>query len=145
MAASLTWDGVPEFSQAILAMMEGAHSAARNIVTKGLHSAQGKIQERAREGGRHAPGTPTPATKGGGPAVIHGDLGRSIQVGEIHAFGVVGFEGKVGPTTAYGRRVELDYGYPYTAPGMRDAIPSIRSIAGREWSRGTAGHRARVS
>lgn len=129
MAASLEWDGAPEFSQALVDRMEAARRAARTFVVQGLHLGQEAIQVRAREGGRHAPGTPTPATKGGGPAVIHGDLGRSIVVGDLRSTGVLGYEGRVGPTTVYGRAVELKYGYPYTGPGWRDTVPRLGALA----------------
>lgn len=138
MSVTVRWEGLPRFDRAVLDHIEDARDAAHQFVSQGLHLIEAKIKVRAGEGGRHARGTPTPASRGGGPAVISGTLRRSITVGPIDAKGIAGFEGETGPTVIYGRRVELGYGYPYTAPGADDAIPGLRALQSRLW-RGIGG------
>lgn len=128
---SVEWQGLPRFNRAVLDRIDDARDAAHSFVAEGLHLIEGKIKVRAGEGGRHARNTPTPASRGGGPAVISGTLRRSITVGPISAKGVAGFEGETGPTVVYGRRVELGYGYPYTAPGAQDATSELAALARR--------------
>lgn len=49
-------------------------SAIRNVALR----VEAEMKARVREGGAHQYGTKTPATPGGGPAVISGQLARSI-------------------------------------------------------------------
>ena len=128
MPATLSWDGLPAFDRAVLAKIERQRVAARAFVEQGAHLAESAMKRRAREGGRHSRGTRTPASRGGGPAVISGDLGRSIRVGPIRAKGRWGYETSIGPTMIYSRAVELKYKYPYTRPGWADTIPRLRSL-----------------
>lgn len=126
---SIVWEGVEAMQGALEERVVRANAAARAFVTKGLHIGEANMKLRAREGGRHKKGTPTPAQQGSGPAVISGTLGRSIRVGKIVGFSATGWEGEVGPTAVYGRRVELDYNYPFAEPGWMDTLPELAPLA----------------
>lgn len=69
-------------------------------------------KQKAVEGGSHRRGTPTPATRGRGPAKITGNLQRSIT-SSVDSSGRTP-EAKVGlaPSGAYGEHVEA-LGYPF--------------------------------
>lgn len=134
MTVSVVWSGVREFGAALGEMGEKASAGARRVVTDGLHLAEAKMKDHAGEGGRHDPGTPTPATQGAGPAVITGTLRRSIRVGELIPWGIGGWSGEVGPTAIYGRRIELEYNYPYAGPGWLEVVPELPAIARRVWA-----------
>lgn len=129
MPANIVWEGIDAFNKALLDHVERENENARRFVSDGLHLAQTAMQQRAGEGGRHAKGTPTPATPGGGPAVISGDHRRSIHVGPIEPTGFTGWAGEVGPSMIYSRRIELEYGYLTAQPGWADAIPQIVALA----------------
>lgn len=70
----------------------------------------------------HQPNTPTPAIKGNPPAVITGNLKRSIKYNTARV-GFGSYIAQVGPTMIYGRRVELPepagFNYPYMATAAR--------------------------
>ena len=138
MPTSVRWDGVPQFDAEVLARIERARDAAHDFVAQGAHAVEGNIKTRAGEGGRHKRGTPTPARKGGGPAVVSGGLRRGVRVDAIRPSGLLGFETKVGPTSVYGRRVELEFGYPYVRPGLADTIPRLARLQVELWRKALA-------
>lgn len=93
--------------------------AATAAKSKWLHAGGLLIERQAKlnaSSGRHKAGTPTPASPGSGPAIVTGTLRRSIR----SQFGTE--ETKVGPTVVYGRRVELEYNYPYLIPAAHFAV-----------------------
>jgi len=139
MPDAIVWHGLTEFDVALEGLVDRAQAASREAVVEAAHAAELAMKQHAGEGGRHAQGTPTPATPGGGPAVISGTLRRSIRVGEIQPFGVTGYSAKVGPTAIYGRRVELEYDYPYTGPGLHDVLPLLPEIYARVWGKAISG------
>lgn len=59
--------------------------------------AEARMKMHAGEGGAHRYGTPTPASRGRGPAVISGDLRRSIMATPIEGMGG-DLRAKVGPS-----------------------------------------------
>lgn len=134
MTTSIIWHGENQLEQAFTAEIERARGRARNAVTTSAHAVEAHMKLRAGEGGRHGKGTPTPASPGGGPAVISGTLRRSIMVEAARSWGVAGYSARIGPTVIYGRRIELEYGYPYAGPGLRDAHPEIAAIFARAWA-----------
>lgn len=83
--------------------------------------------------GRHKAGTPTPAVQGAGPSVITGTLRRSIHT-QIEPGGLGTWTARIGPSAIYGRRVELEFDYPYMRPALdfakRVALPVL---ARRAW------------
>lgn len=137
--AFINWVGDKLLEAEFDAISIRGKAAARQSVIECSHLAEGMMKERAGEGGRHAKGTPTPASKGGGPAVVSGFLRQGIRVGDLEAFGAFGFAAKVGPTSAYGRRVELEYDFPYTQPGLEAALPHFPPIFGRNVAKAIAG------
>jgi hypothetical protein len=134
MPDSIIWRGLAELEAAFVEKAAAAQAATRNAVVEAAHLAEASMKEHAGEGGRHQKGTPTPASPGGGPAVITGSLRRSITVGAITPWGIGGWQTKVGPTAVYGRRVELEFGYPYTRPGLEAITPALPAIFARNWA-----------
>jgi hypothetical protein len=139
MSGGVVWHGITEVDGALEGLVDRAQAASRDAVVEAAHLAELAMKQHAGEGGRHAKATPTPATPGGGPAVISGTLRRSIRVGDIQPFGATGYSAKVGPTAIYGRRVELEYDYPYTGPGLQDVLPQLPAIYARVWGKAIAG------
>lgn len=130
---SFAFHGVREFEAAVARIEAQASAATRSAVVEGAHVAQAAMQRRAGEGGRHARGTPTPATRGSGPAVISGNLRRSIVVAGPVPSGL-GWVARIGPTMVYSRRIEIEYDYPYARPGFRDTLPLLPAIFRRHWT-----------
>lgn len=139
MTFQVVWHGIDELEAAFTKMAERAQVETRNGVIEAAHMAEAAMKVRAGEGGRHKKGTPTPATPGGGPAVITGTLRRSIGVGSIEKWGAFGYQTKVGPTSIYGRAVELLYDYPYTSTGLEDVLPRVPEVFKRAWARALHG------
>ena len=52
-----------------------------------VRDTQSRAMRHAREGGSHPYGTPTPASKGGGPAVVTGGLARGTQATDVVLLG----------------------------------------------------------
>jgi hypothetical protein len=85
-------------------------------------------------GGSHKPGTKTPATPGGPPAAITGNLGRSIAATPVfEAFG--GYQANVGAGMVYARAVELGHPqwpegvrYPYMEPALKAFKPNAQAM-----------------
>jgi hypothetical protein len=94
----------------------------------GLSQVAFAVEREAKNGWspRHAPGTPTTATRGGKPASITGNLRRSIHTEIKQGFGT--YVAEVGPTMIYSRRVELEYDYPYMRPAYVAMKPRANNI-----------------
>lgn len=134
----IVWHGLNELEAAFAGLNTRVEAATRDGVVEAAHLAERYEKEEAGAGGHHQKGTPTTASKGGGPAVITGTLRRSITVGDIRPYGTGGWSAKIGPTAIYGRRVELEYGYAYTRPGFLRALPEFPAIYARAWARALA-------
>lgn len=132
MASGWTLDGVEAWQSAVVGIVGRVDVATTTAVREGAHVVQAAMQHRAGEGGRHAKGTPTPAVRGRGPAVITGNFRRSFRVGPIVSTRTSATV-RVGPTAVQSRRLELDYDYPSVRPGLRDAMPSLAGIYARAW------------
>ena len=74
--------------------------------------------------GSHKKGTPTPATKGQGPAVISGNLRRNVGHTRVHRVGTT-LIAKIGVARGapYGKHVEK-LGYPF----MRPVVGFLKTI-----------------
>jgi hypothetical protein len=87
-----------------------------------------------------------------GPNVITGTLRRGIRASEVTPWGRAGWQGHVGPTNVYGRRVELGflgrdsvgrvYGpprnpamYPYFTPTWAAFTPRWSGMLAAHWAR----------
>lgn len=135
MSVAVVWHGIEAFDAGLEREVVAASFAARDAVVEAGALVEARMKEHAGEGGRHAVGTPTPASQGSGPAVITGALRRSIRVSAPIPWGLTGYSIKVGPTIIYGRRIELEYDYPYAEPGLHDATPELPAIFARAWAR----------
>lgn len=133
MVVSISWSGMAEAKAALDEKVAQTHAATRKFVASGLHMAEAAMKVETVAHGRHKVGTPTPASPGSGPSQIHGVLTRSIKVGPIEPFGTWGWAGEVGPTVIYGRRIEMEYNYPYAGPGWAKTIPELGVLAQRVW------------
>lgn len=140
---------------AIFAKLSAEGEIRGRIALEPLANAVEKQAKINASSGRHAYGTPTPAHPGSGPAVISGNLRRSITHSPIVQVGT-GWETKVGTgvgfTPPYGRTPANRYGfyletglrngskYPFLVPAfhfaVRIAAPTIYAAAyGTGWTR----------
>lgn len=133
MSFAVSWHGVSELGATLAKKTDAVHAVGRSAVIEVAHLMERVAKEHAGEGGRHKLGTPTPATPGSGPAVITGTLRRSIIVSDVSAYGLFGWTAKIGPTAIYGRRVELEYDYPYMTPAYEEVKPMVGAIYARHW------------
>lgn len=83
----------------------------------------------------HPKGTPTTSPRGEPPAIVSGQLRRSIKVVGPRAIGGGTYEAQIGPTAVYGRIQELGGPIwtgatlpprPYLAPTVRTLVDSGR-------------------
>lgn len=125
--------GVSEAIAALEAKNAQINAATRTATAKVLHLVERRTKEKLSEKS-HAAGTPTPSGPGEPPALITGNLRRSITVNGPDTIGPGTFRGEVGPTAIYGRVQELGGGpsnlpaRPYLQPAydeLRNEIPSI--------------------
>jgi hypothetical protein len=96
-------DAWAKSSQAMLARLDVATAKATDAATHWVERVT-KL-ELVRLG--HPRGTPTPSPPGTPPARIDGHLARSVNTTPARRVGAYRWEGKVGPTAAYGRIQEL--------------------------------------
>jgi hypothetical protein len=133
-AGEFHFEGVSEFAHAMERMVTRIDAAAVNIVREGAAIIEREAKLRAGESGRHARGTPTPAVQGAGPAIVTGTLRRSIHTeGPTRAGGIGRWQAMIGPSVIYGRRVELEYDYPYMAPAVDHAREFVFPLLARKW------------
>lgn len=130
----ILWEGGDRFLKSLEEWETRMVAASRSGVSDAAHLVQKAMQDKANTG-RHKIGEPTSAVQGAGPNVVTGNLRRSIRVGPIVPAGK-GFATEVGPTAIYGRRIELEYGYPYAGPGFEAAIPELHEVFAAAWARG---------
>lgn len=140
-------EGLEAFSRAVAAMQRRIDGAGRGIVAEGL-----AVVERAAKGnfeGSHPPGFPH--VGGSKPNVVTGNLRRSIRSTPARRAGVASWEGETGPTTVYGRRIELGYPgggtgpghqrtrpFPYLKPAADDSHKRLQAVAVKRWARAIA-------
>lgn len=127
--------GIKEWQAAMKERIRRMEAETRSMVAEGAHAIEAQTKENMSTAGRHKKGTPTPATHGSGPAVISGTLRRSVHVVGPRSLGFATYEAMVGPTTVYGRRIELEYDYPSLEPAVRKMQPTIQLIARKHWRR----------
>jgi HK97 gp10 family phage protein len=121
--------GVKEATAALGRKQDQIESATRLAVAKALHM----IERRAKEKlalRTHQAGTPTPSGPGQPPALITGNLRRSISVTGPQKIGPDTWKGEVGPTAIYGRIQELGGQTPRgtlpARPYMQPAYDELR-------------------
>lgn len=83
--------------------------------------------------GRHPKGTPTPSVPGTPPAIVTGELRRSVKTSPVQQ-GFKGYQVMVGPTKIYARVQELGGGprnlpaRPYVRPTMEESKDDVRKL-----------------
>ena len=125
------WSGIREFNAAIDAMVARTSAANYSAVMDAAHAIEA-------------------ATKDNAP-VVSGTLRRSIMVDGPHAEDSTGAKASVGPTVAYGRRVELGFsgtdsigrsfsssGKPYFEPGVQGVMQDLPRIYAASWAKAIA-------
>ena len=139
---------VKEFDKGVEEMIARVNRASEVIVRQG-----GQVV--ARESKKIFLGSPTkkgPNGRGKGqqgqkspswprPTNRTGHLRDSIRV-EVKQEGSGRWSSTTGPTTIYGRRVELGGGanrpFPYMEPGFDKALPELKAIYRSEWAKALA-------
>jgi phage gpG-like protein len=147
--------GVDRFLGAVDLKVEQMRRATEAATAKALHliekAAKQKLGIRS-----HQRGTPTPSAPGDPPALISGNLRRSITVTGPEPITANSWRGQVGPTAAYGRIQELGGDItsmhtsmvmmgtagsgirlparPYMQPAYDDSKDEIRAIFEAAWS-----------
>lgn len=102
----IIFEGIAEALAAIEEMVLRQHAATRAATAKALHLVERETKSELSKNS-HRRGTPSPAGPGEPPALVTGNLRRSISVTGPDPKGVGTWEGRVGPTAVYGRIQEL--------------------------------------
>ena len=125
--------GLSQIEAAITKVIAESAAASVAIVTEGAATV-----ERVAKGnfeGAHKKGEPH--VGGDKPNIVTGTLRRSIRHDPVHKDGLAGASTRVGPSVIYARRVELEYGYAFFEPAVKDTRDELREIAKRHWSKTT--------
>jgi len=139
--ARVIWAGIKEFNADLTAIKAKQVAATRTGLSKSLSLIERKTKELISIS-THRPGEPTMSMPGSPPALVSGDLRRSVKQSPITQLGPTRFEGVVGPTIVYGRIQELggDTGRsilpsrPYLQPAFEEVLPEIGMIFREEWA-----------
>jgi len=143
--------GVPAFKAACDKKIAQMDAATRRATIRSLHLLERRAKEKLAIRS-HERGTPTPSDPGDPPALVSGNLRRSIRVEGPHPIGPHTWRGQVGPTAEYGRIQELGGeihtriaerpmfsagqagtgtpipARPYMDPALRESLDEIRAI-----------------
>lgn len=98
--------GVDKFIGAVDLKVTQMRRATAMATAKALHLIERRTKQKLSVRS-HQPRTPTPAGPGDPPALITGNLRRSITVMGPEPIGPNAWRGQVGPTAVYGRIQEL--------------------------------------
>jgi hypothetical protein len=133
--------GLKELLAALDKVIVETDEASRGIVV-----ASAALLEAAAKknfSGSHARGRPH--VGGPLPNVVTGNLRRSLTHDPVTRVGVGAYATRVGPTAAYGRRVELGYPggagrgrqatrpFPYLRPAYEQVYPLLTALAAEKW------------
>lgn len=140
---SFVISGGGAFRAALKGMVDATDAATKVATAAGAHLIETKTKEALSEYS-HSKGTRTPSPPGRPPAVVSGQLRRSIKVEGPRAIGGGTYEAKIGPTAAYGRIQELGGeiwtgatlpARPYLAPTVRALVDSgrLRDVYVEAW------------
>jgi HK97 gp10 family phage protein len=140
--ANVTWVGLKDLYAALETAQKDADAASKEIVTQGAALIQKKAQ--ANFEGSHRKGQPH--TGGDHPNVVTGYLRRSIRMTPVTSYGAGTWGTTVGPTSVYGRRVELGFrgtdslgrrynqpAFPYFTPAVEEVTPDLEELAANTW------------
>jgi len=136
--------GVDRFIGAIDVKVEQMRRATIAATAKALHLIEKRTKQKLGLKS-HRKGTPTPSGPGEPPALITGNLRRSIAVTGPAPYGPNGWRGTVGPTAIYGRVQELGGvtgrgilpARPYLEPSFDELHDEIRAIFVEAWRSAT--------
>lgn len=128
--------GVSEVQAAFDRVMHQVDAASKDMVAEGAalveRTAKGNFQGAHKKGQPHVGGDK--------PNIVTGTLRRSIRHQPIRQDGRAEFATTIGPTVIYGRRVELEYGYAFFEPAVRDTREELKAIAAKHWKRALTKH-----
>lgn len=138
---SVVWHGIKEAVGAVGAISARMEAATQRATREVLHLIERRTKQRLAEKS-HKRGTPTPSGAGEPPALITGNLRRSISVSGPEPMGLGVWGGKVGPTAIYGRVQELGGttargtlpARPYLRPSLEELLPEIAEIYRAAWA-----------
>lgn len=126
--------GYSEVQAALDRLMVKTDLATRQVVARS--AALLEKEAKSNFSGSHKRGEPH--VGGTEPNVVSGDLRRSITATPVARTGVASYAATVGPTTVYGRRVELGWngsaGYPYFTPAVKSARAKFGALAREIWA-----------
>lgn len=160
MAEDFTLLGIPEFGKALMALADRADAGSRAAVVTGGHAIEARIKQKLTEskgtsvsGGRDARGRFVKnihfaSPPGQPPALVTGQLRRSVTVGEPRRSLLGTWETRTGPTAVYGRIQELGGvagrgsvlpARPYVAPSVQELLSSgeLFKIMRDAWAKAT--------
>lgn len=132
MAEDFTFLGIPEFGAALNAWAERASIAARQATASGGHAIEAKVKRKLTTYS-HPAGTPTPSPPGEPPALVTGQMRRSVRVSTPAQVAPGTWETRTGPSVIYGRIQELGGragrgsvlpARPYLAPSVAELLSS---------------------
>lgn len=129
--------GMGELFAAIDRITAEAAVVAKSIVTSGAAQTVRAAQENFE--GTHKKGEPH--VGGPKPNVVTGMLRRSIKFTPPERLGLFEYSSQIGPTTVYGRAVELGYAarnmrpFPYFTPAAKQVMERLPAEAAAAWSR----------
>ncbi|GAA1030805.1 MULTISPECIES: phage virion morphogenesis protein [Amycolatopsis] len=135
--------GVDELQAALAAAVERMDTVTREATAAAASLVEIAVKDKLRQSS-HRRGTPTPSSPGQPPALVSGNLMRSIAVrGPTGGLGVWG--ASIGPTAIYGRIQELGGmtgrhhaahlpPRPYADPAAHETFPIIESTYLAAWA-----------
>ena len=91
------------------------------------------MKQKLSRWGRHEKGTPTPSQPDTPPAIVSGQLRRSVKTSPVQQ-GFKGYQITIGPTMVYARVQELGGGprnlpaRPYVQPTMEESKDEVRKL-----------------
>jgi len=133
--------GVDQFMAAVDGKVATMRAATRAATAKALHLIERTTKQKLGLKS-HERGTPTPSGPGEPPALVTGNLRRSIKVTGPDPVTANSWRGKVGPTAIYGRAQELGdvtgHGVlpprPYLKPSYDELREEIRALFHAAWT-----------
>lgn len=127
------WVGMDQVMHELADMVVRAQAGARETVVGSAAIVEAQVK--ANFIGSHRKGEPHVGGPGSYPNVVSGTLRRSVTHTPVTEVGLATFASTVGPTTKYGRRVELEYGYAFVEPARQQSLPKVAAYSMTVWKR----------
>lgn len=137
------FDSFDQAAAHLLAISADRQAATRRATAAAAHHMERHVKLQLSRSS-HRRGTPTPSAPGQPPSLVSGTLRRSTRTSGPRRYGRAGWEATVGPTAVYGEiqekggragrglRSELP-ARPYVGPGVRAALPGVRTLYRDAW------------